>query len=108
MSLPGDDQPQNQWQQPQQPYQQGQWQPPPPTSGSATAAVILGVAGIFVCPLICSVLALVFGYKARAEIDGSGGRLGGRGAAIAGIVLGWIGVGFCVVIALLIAALVVV
>ena len=44
------------------------------------------------CPLICSVLALVFGYQARAEIDRAGGRMGGRGLATAGVVLGWIGI----------------
>jgi hypothetical protein len=62
------------------------------TSGKSTAALVLGILGLVLCPLICSVLALVFGYQARREIDGSGGRLSGRGNAIAGIVLGWIGV----------------
>ena len=47
------------------------------------------------CPFVCSVLALVFGYQAREQIDESGGRLGGRSSAVAGIVLGWVGVGLC-------------
>src|SRR3954467_15203480 len=53
-------------------------QPPPPTSGAATASLVLGICGLVVCPFVCSVLALVFGYQAREQIDESGGQLGGR------------------------------
>ena len=102
-----------QWQQPQQPQRSrsgssrsssnrsgvssggGGFQPQT-TPGSATAALILGICAILVCPIICAPLALVYGNKARNEIDGSGGRLGGRGMATAGIVLGWIGVALAV------------
>ena len=93
------------WRQEEQPQQQptgpggwhqtpdGRWvQTGPTSSGKATASLVLGILGLVFCPLICSVLALVFGYQARREIDGSGGRLTGRGNATAGIVLGWIGV----------------
>ncbi len=91
------------WQQPQQPgQQQGGWQKAPDgswvqtggvqSSGKSTAALVLGILGLVVCPLICSVLALIFGYQARSQIDASGGRMGGRGNATAGIVLGWIGI----------------
>src|SRR5215207_537343 len=62
------------------------------SNGKATVALVLGILGLVFCPLICSVLALVFGYQARNEIDGSGGRISGRGNAKAGIVLGWVGV----------------
>ena len=40
-----------------------------------------------------SILAVVFGYVGKSQIDRSGGAEGGRGLAIAGIVLGWVGVG---------------
>lgn len=50
---------------------------------------------------IGSVLALVLGYAAKREIDASGGRVTGRGIAIAGIVLGWIGVGLFLLLILL-------
>jgi hypothetical protein len=95
---------QSQWQQPgseqgwrqepAQPQQPGaQWMPAAPAaSGRATAALVLGLVGLVFCPLICSVLALVFGYQGRREIDASGGQLSGRGSAVAGIVLGWVGV----------------
>jgi hypothetical protein len=72
------------------------WQQQPPTSGAATAALVLGICGLVVCPFVCSILALVFGYRARDEIDSSGGQLGGRSSAVAGIVLGWVGIGLVV------------
>lgn len=65
----------------------------PPSSGKATASLVLGICGLVVCPLVCSVLALVFGLQARKEIDRSGGAVGGRGLAQAGVVLGWVGIG---------------
>jgi hypothetical protein len=94
---PESQQPQWQQSQSQQPQwgQQQQYQPQT-TPGSATAALILGICALLVCPIICAPLALVYGNKARNEIDGSGGRLGGRGMATAGIVLGWIGVAWAV------------
>jgi Domain of unknown function (DUF4190) len=98
------------WQQPQ-PSQQpvaGGWQQAPDgqwmqagaqqSSGKATAALVLGILGLVLCPFICSILALVFGYQARREIDASGGRMTGRGNATAGVVLGWIGVAFLVLL----------
>jgi hypothetical protein len=54
------------------------------TNGMAVAALVCGILGIFV-------LALIFGYVGRRQIDESYGRYGGRGMATAGIVLGWIG-----------------
>ena len=71
----------------------GSWALAGPTaSGKATAALILGILGIVFCPIVFSILALVFGHQGRNEIDGSGGRMSGRGLATAGIVLGWIGI----------------
>ncbi len=66
--------------------------PPPPTrtNGMAIAALVLGIVWVYG---VGSVLALVFGYSAKAEIDRSGGAQTGRGMAVAGIVLGWVGVG---------------
>ena len=77
----------------------GGWGPPPPqTNGKATAALVLGICGLVVCPFVCSVLALVFGYQARNEIDAYGGRQGGRGSAVAGIVLGWVGIAITAIV----------
>jgi hypothetical protein len=64
---------------------------PRSTNGLAIASMVLGILWIY---WIGSILALVFGYVAKGQIDRSGGQQTGRGMAIAGIVLGWIGVGF--------------
>jgi hypothetical protein len=61
----------------------------PRTNGMAVASLVLGILWFW---WIGSVLALIFGYVGKAEIDRSNGRQTGRGLAIAGIVLGWIGV----------------
>ena len=61
------------------------------TPGKATASLVLGILGLILLPLVCSTLAIVFGTIAKREIDASGGRLGGRGLAATGTVLGWVG-----------------
>jgi Domain of unknown function (DUF4190) len=66
----------------------GQPVPRQTTNGFAVAALVLGIVWLYG---IGSILALVFGYKARRQIDDSNGAQGGRGMAVAGIVLGWIG-----------------
>jgi hypothetical protein len=58
------------------------------TSGNAIAALVLGICGLVVFPLI-GVLAIVFGYRARDEIRRDP-TVGGEGLATAGIILGWI------------------
>ena len=67
------------------------YQPVPVTNGMAIASMVLGILWLY---WIGSVLALVFGYMARRQIDESQGLQTGRGMATAGIVLGWIGIGF--------------
>jgi hypothetical protein len=64
----------------------------------AIASLILGIAGVAAClgPL-GAIPALILGYKARDEIDRTGGVQEGRGMAVAGIVLGWIGVAITVI-----------
>jgi hypothetical protein len=74
----------------------GLYGPPPPSSGKATAALVLGIAAFVVCPLVCAVLAIVFANQAYSEIDASGGRVGGRGLAQAGLILGWVNIALCV------------
>lgn len=62
---------------------------PPPASGRAITAMVLGIIGLVsgfaVVTLLCAVAANVLGSIALHEIDESGGRLGGRSQAIAGI-----------------------
>jgi hypothetical protein len=61
------------------------------TSGYAIASLILGIAGFFVFPVVPSILAIVFGLKAREELRRNP-AVGGEGLATAGIVLGWVGI----------------
>ncbi len=75
--------------------------PKPPTSGQATASMVLGILGLLGLYLIGPVLALVFGHMAKRDIEASGGTLGGAGMATAGIVMGWIGVGFTILFVVL-------
>jgi Domain of unknown function (DUF4190) len=63
--------------------------PQGPTNGFAIASLVLGILIIFWG--FTSVLALVFGYIARKQIRERGES--GAGLALAGIVLGWVGVG---------------
>ncbi len=64
--------------------------------GLAVASLVLGIVGLFMG--LCSILALVFGYKARRRINTNPGLKQGRSQALAGIVLGWIGVAWMVVL----------
>jgi hypothetical protein len=64
------------------------------TSGFAIASMVLGILWVW---WIGSILALVFGYLALGRIKASAGYIKGRGMAIAGVVLGWIGVGVLII-----------
>lgn len=72
-----------------QPY--GGFNQTPRSLGKATAAMVCGIIGLVICPIVLSVLALVFGIQARGEIDRNPGAYTNRGQAQAGFVLGIIG-----------------
>lgn len=82
------------WQaQPPPPWQPQPWAGPAPppggsTNGFAIASMVLGIVWVY---WVGSVLALIFGYVALRQIKRSNGWQQGRGMAIAGVVLGWIG-----------------
>src|SRR4051812_26278198 len=59
------------------------------TNGMAVASLVLGILWMY---WLGSILALVFGYIGKRQIDRSNGQQTGRGLAVAGIVLGWVGV----------------
>ena len=94
----------------QQPYEPMAYHPqyqggyyvggPTRTSGLSIASMVLGILWVY---WIGSILALVFGYTALKQMK-MDPTLGGRGMAIAGVVLGWVGVG---TLTILIAAVVV-
>ena len=57
------------------------------TSGKAIASLILGIMNVF--PLC--IVAIVLGHISLSEIKKSAGRLKGEGLAIAGLILGYLG-----------------
>src|SRR5579859_4850326 len=63
----------------------------PETSGKAIFSLI---ASFFIIVLPFSIVAVVFGHLAISEIRKSGGRFTGKGLAITGIVLGYVGIAF--------------
>ncbi len=63
---------------------------PPRTSGLAIASLVLGI--LYLCG-IGSLLATIFGAVSLGQISRSNGTLTGKGMAIAGLVLGFIGLG---------------
>lgn len=73
---------------PQQPWG-GQVGGPPQNSGKALASLICGVF-FFFWPV--SVVAIVLGHLALSDIKKGAGRIAGRGMAIGGLVMGYIGI----------------
>lgn len=59
------------------------------TNGLAIASLVLGIVWVFG---IGAILAVIFGFVARKQISESGGRQGGGGMALAGIILGFVGI----------------
>jgi hypothetical protein len=85
----------------QAPYQPAYFQPVPAgqrTNGMAIASLVLGIVWLW---WLGSILALIFGYIALGQIKKQ--HEGGRGIAIAGIVLGWVGVATGILFTVLIA-----
>jgi hypothetical protein len=77
-------------QQPPVPYGYGQPAYTPQTEASATAALVIAIAGFFICAPVGAIVALVLANSAQRRIEESGGRLGGieqaRAARIIAIV----------------------
>jgi len=68
------------------------------SSGKATASMVCGIL-FFLWPFT-AVAAVILGHIALSEIKKSAGRLAGRGMAMVGLILGYIGVAFvpCILI----------
>jgi hypothetical protein len=77
-----------------------------PDHPQAMLALVLGILGLVVCGVLAP-FAWVIGGRAVAEIDASGGRVGGRSTANTGRILGivgtvFLGLGLLVLVGLLI------
>jgi hypothetical protein len=58
------------------------------SSGKATASLILGLLGLFCTSILTGIPAIIFGILGLKDIGRSGGRLGGKGLAVTGIITG--------------------
>lgn len=89
---------------------QARYGPPAETNGLAVASLVCGILGVVFpfIPLIPSILAVIFAGRGKRQIDSSGGLQTGRGLAVAGQVLGWVGIALVLVAILGLVALVVV
>jgi Domain of unknown function (DUF4190)/Domain of unknown function (DUF1707) len=84
------------------PYQPGYYPvPATPTSGLAIGALICGIAELFTLGF-AAIPAVILGHLARAQIKRTGER--GDGMAIAGLVLGYLGIGIWTLIIVALAA----
>ncbi len=64
------------------------------TNGKATAAMVLGILCWVGFLALTGIPAVILGHMALGEINRSNGTQDGRGQAIAGLVMGYIAVGF--------------
>ncbi|GAB2765392.1 hypothetical protein GCM10027020_17260 [Nocardioides salsibiostraticola] len=85
-------------------YQSGGYGPPP-SDGSATVALVLGILSIVLCGFLTGIPAMIMGRNAKKRIQASGGQLGGEGLATAGFWTGLVGtvlsvLGFLAIVAL--------
>jgi hypothetical protein len=120
MSLPGDEHPNPQWQKRPPP----QWQPDPgpvwhgeqqhpqfqrteSTPGLAIASLLLSISSFVVLPLIGSIAGVVCGHMARSQMRREGRTGEGNGVALAGVIIGWVGIAFYTALLLLIIGLIV-
>lgn len=76
------------------------------TNGFSIASMILGISSIVLAccygiGIIPGILGVIFGFMARKKIDNSQGRERGSGFALAGIITGFIGILFAIVVLIL-------
>jgi hypothetical protein len=65
---------------------------PPRTSGKAVGALVLGLLSLCLLGVLAGVPAIILGAMGAREVDRSRGRVGGKGMAVVGMVLGGISV----------------
>ena len=89
---------------PGQPYG---YQPPlvAPTSGKATASLVMGIASLVMCGLLLGIPAMIVAWQAKRDIKQSNGALGGGGLATAGFVTGLLGTLWSLLLVALVAGL---
>ena len=66
------------------------------TSSLAVVSLVFGILGWTLLPFLGSLVAVVCGHMARAEIGRAQGSLEGDGLAVAGLVMGYLVIGLSV------------
>jgi len=69
----------------------------PSTNTMALVSLIAGIVGLTIFPFVGSIVAVITGNIGRKEIAASAGAQSGDGLALAGLIMGWIGVGLGVI-----------
>lgn len=69
---------------------------PRQTSALAVFSLVMGIASWTVLPFVASIVAIITGHMARAEIRRRPHELEGDGLAVTGLVLGWLNVAMVV------------
>ncbi len=64
----------------------------PKTSGMAIASLVCSLVGLLCCYFVLPVLGIIFGFVAMNEINKSDGMIQGNGMAIAGLIIGFLGI----------------
>ena len=86
---------------PNAPYGYTPYAPPQSTNGLAIASLVLGIIWVY---WIGSILGIIFGFIALGQINQSGGRQGGKGLAIAGIICSFAWIAILVIAIIAVAA----
>ena len=71
----------------------------PTTNSLAIASLLLGFLSLFP---VFGILAVIFGHLARSQVRKSAGRQKGAGMALAGLILGYLGLGFILFVILVV------
>jgi hypothetical protein len=82
---------------PNTPYQQAPVQPMQPMQQDcslATISLVFGILAYIILPFVGSLVAVITGHSAIKQIKASNGMLRGMGNAKAGLILGYIQIGF--------------
>jgi hypothetical protein len=84
------------------------YRPAAPTSTLAVVSLVFGILAWCVLPFVGAIVAIICGHLARSEIRNShpDQRREGDGMAVAGLVLGYVQLAFCVLGLFLLAAVV--
>lgn len=69
---------------------------PSPTNAAAVVSLATGIASWVLLPFLAAIVAVIAGHMARSQIRREGGD--GDGLALAGLVLGYLNIAFCVLL----------